>query len=96
MLGFFCEAFAKNPGKNSAAKYGTPRPPSGKIFKKAASPELACVYELQKTGATLARKIFFREIINTNDECFKIIAKKLDDLMKALLWPRKNTIDKKR
>ena len=62
----------KSKLKKFAAKYGTPRPPSGKIFKKAASPELACVCELQKTGTTLVQKLYFRKIINTNDECLEL------------------------
>ncbi len=76
MLGFFCETFAKNRSKKFRGEIWNTSPALGKNIKKAASSELACVYELQQIGATLVQKLNLRKIINTNDECLEKVCLK--------------------
>jgi hypothetical protein len=46
-------------------------PALGENLQKSMSPELARVYELQKTGTTLVPKLIFYKIISKNYECLE-------------------------
>jgi hypothetical protein len=97
VLGFFCEAFAKNRSsqipRRNMEHLARPR---GKHSKTNISRISPCLWAPINTRHSRVKIIFSQKSSIKMPNASKIIAWKLDDLMKSPLWPRKNTLDKKR
>ena len=67
---------------------------------KAKRSEFARVYSVQKTAAPLARNHVFHSAVENIDECLVKITRKATrpslDLAVSSVWPKKNTLAKKR